>query len=83
MNEQGYKLIEEKGLLYPSESMIIAGTLDENKGNPFMITQSSRLPETPAAESTRVPLKTSTDKRGGEGKEGTLNTRRFVGKRTN
>ena len=28
-----------------------------------MITQSSRLPETPAAESTRVPLKTSTDKR--------------------
>ena len=44
--------------------MIIAGALDENKGNPFMITQSSRLPETPAAESTRVPLKTSTDKRG-------------------
>ena len=43
--------------------MIIAGTLDENRGNPFVITQSSRLPETPAAESTRVPLKTSTDKR--------------------
>ena len=63
LNEQGYTLIEEKGLLYPSESMIIAGTLDENKGNPFMITQSSRLPETPAAESTRVPLKTSTSKR--------------------
>ena len=64
LNEQGYMQIEEKGLLYPSESMIIAGALDENKGNPFMITQSSRLPETPAAESTRVPLKTSTDKRG-------------------
>ena len=63
LNEQGYTLIEEKGLLYPSESMIIAGALDENKGNPFMITQSGRLPETPAAESTRVPLKTSTDKR--------------------
>ena len=63
LNEQGYTLIEEKGLLYPSESMIIAGALDENKGNPFMITQSSRLPETPAAESTRVPLKTSTSKR--------------------
>ena len=63
LNEQGYTLIEEKGLLYPSESMIIAGALDENKGNPFMITQSSRLPETPAAESTRMPLKTSTDKR--------------------
>ena len=63
LNEQGYTLIKEKGLLYPSESMIIAGALDENKGNPFMITQSSRLPETPAAESTRVPLKTSTGKR--------------------
>ena len=63
LNEQGYTQIEEKGLLYPSESMIIAGALDENKGNPFMITQSNRLPETPAAESTRVPLKTSTDKR--------------------
>ena len=63
LNEKGYKQIEEKGLLYPSESMIIAGALDENRGNPFVMTQSSRLPETPAAESTRVPLKTSTDKR--------------------
>ena len=63
LNEKGYKQIKEKGLLYPSESMIIAGALDENRGNPFVITQSSRLPETPAAESTRVPLKTSTDKR--------------------
>ena len=63
LNEQGYMRIEEKGLLYLSESMIIAGALGENKGNPFMNTQSSRLPGTPAAESTRVPLKTSTDKR--------------------
>ena len=63
LNEKGYKQIEEKGLLYPSESMIIAGALDENRGNPFVITQSSRLLETPVAESTRVPLKTSTDKR--------------------
>ena len=63
LNEKGYRQIEEKGLLYPSESMIIAGALDENRGNPFVITQSSRLPEMPAAESTRVPLKTSTDKR--------------------
>ena len=63
LHEKRYKQIEEKGLLYPSESMIIAGALDENRGNPFVITQSSRLPETPAAESTRVPLKTSTDKR--------------------
>ena len=63
LHEKGYKQIEEKGLLYPSESMIIAGALDENRGNPFVITQTSRLPEMPAAESTRVPLKTSTDKR--------------------
>ena len=63
LHEKGYKQIEEKGLLYPSESMIIAGALDENRGNPFVITQTSRLPETPAAESTRIPLKTSTDKR--------------------
>ena len=63
LHEKGYKRIEEKGHLYPSESMIIAGALDENRGNPFVITQSSRLPETPVAESTRVPLKTSTDKR--------------------
>ena len=63
LHEKGYKQIEEKGLLYPSELMIIAGALDENRGNPFVNTQSSSLPETPAAESTRVPLKTSTDKR--------------------
>ena len=63
LDEKGYNQIKEKGLLYPSESMIIAGALDENRSNPFVITQSSRLSETPAAESTRVPLKTSTDKR--------------------
>ena len=63
LHEKGYKQIEEKELLYPSESMIIAGALDENRGNPFVTTQSSRLPETPAVESTRVPLRTSTDKR--------------------
>ena len=42
LDEKGYKQIEEKGLLYPSESMIIAGALDENRSNPFIITQSSR-----------------------------------------
>ena len=63
LDQKGYKQIEEKGPLYPSESMIIAGALDDNRGNRFIMTQSSRLPETPAAESTRVPLKTSIDKR--------------------
>ena len=43
--------------------MIIAGALDENRSNPFIMTRSNKLPETPAAEFTRVPLKTSTDKR--------------------
>ena len=64
LHEEGYKQIEEKGLLYPSESMIMAGALDENRGNPFVNTQGSSLPETPVAESTRVPSKTPTDKRG-------------------
>ena len=62
-DEKGYKQIEEKELLYPSEPVIMAGALDENRSNPFIITQSSKLPEIPVAESTRVPLKTSTDKR--------------------
>ena len=63
LDEKGYKQIEEKRLLYPSESMIIAGALDENRSNPFVMTRSSKLPETPTTESTRVPLKTSTDKK--------------------
>ena len=63
LDDKGYKQIDEKGLLFPLESMIIAGALDDNRSNPFIITQSSKLPETPTAESTRVPLKTSTDKR--------------------
>ena len=83
LNEQGYMLIEEKGLLYPSESMIIAGVLDENKGNPFMNTQSSRLPGTPVAESTRVPLKTPTKKREEKEKNAPLTPVRFVRKGTN
>ena len=69
LHEEGYKRIEEKGLLYPSESMIMAGALDENRGNPFVHIQSSRLQEMPMAESTRVPLKTSMDKRGVEEKK--------------
>ena len=50
---EGYKQIDEKGLLYPSESMIAAGA--------FM--PDSKIQGTPAAESTRVPLKASTGKR--------------------
>ena len=62
-DERGYRQIEEKGLLYPSESMIMAGALDENRSNPFVMTPSSKIQETPTAESTRVPLKTPADKK--------------------
>ena len=71
LNEKEYKQIEERDL-YPSESMIIAGALDENRSNPFVMTRSSKFPETPTAESTRVPLKTSTDKREVEEKKDLL-----------
>ena len=57
LDEKGYKQIDEKGLLFPLESMIIAGALEDNRSNPFIITPSSKLLETPTAESTRVPLR--------------------------
>ena len=60
---EGYKQIDEKGLLFPSESMIVAGALGENKGEPVHFMLDSKIQGTPAAESTRVPLKASTGKR--------------------
>ena len=60
---EGYKQIDEKGLLFPSESMIIAGALGEDKGEPVPFMPDSKIQRTPAAESTRVPLKASTGKR--------------------
>ena len=60
---EGYKQIDEKGLLYPSESMVVAGTLEENRGKPMPFIQDSKIQGIPTAESTRVPLKTSTEKR--------------------
>ena len=80
--EEGYKRIEEKGLLYPSESMIMAGALDENRDNPFVNTQGSSLPETPMAESTRVPSKTPTDKGGVEEKRELLTPNGLLEKKT-
>ena len=59
----GYKKIKEKGLLYPSESIILAGALNENRGEPQPSIQVSKIQATPTAESTRIPLRTSTDKR--------------------
>ena len=60
---EGYKQIDEKGLLYPSESMTVAGALEENRGEPALFMPDSKIQGTPTAESTRVPLKTSTEKR--------------------
>ena len=66
---EGYKQIDEKGLLYPSESMTVAGALEENRGGPTLFMPDSKIQGTPTAESTRIPLKTSTRKR--EAKEQT------------
>ena len=60
---EGYKKIEEKGLLYPSESMILAGALGREVGEPQPSMQISEIQATPTAESTRIPLRASTGKR--------------------
>ena len=60
---EGYEQIDEKGLLFPSESMIVVGALGEDKGEPVPFIPDSEIQGTPAAESTRVPLKASTRKR--------------------
>ena len=58
-----YKKIEERGLLFPSESMIMAGALEREVGEPQPSMQISKMQATPAAESTRIPLRISTEKR--------------------
>ena len=52
----------EKGLLFPSESMIMAGALEREVGEPQPSMQISKMQTTPAAESTRIPLRTSTER---------------------
>ena len=63
LETEGYKKIEEKGLLFPSESMILAGALEREIAEPQPTMQISKMQATPAAESTRIPLRTSTEKR--------------------
>ena len=58
-----YKQIDEEGLLFPSESMIVVGALGEDKAGPIPFMPDSKIQGTPAAESTRAPLKASTGKR--------------------
>ena len=60
---EGYEHIDEKGLLFPSESMIVVGALGGDKGEPVPFMPDSKIQGTPTAESTRVPLKASTGKR--------------------
>ena len=43
--------------------MIMAGALERGMGEPQHSMQISKMQATPAAESTRIPLRTSTDKR--------------------
>ena len=50
-----YKQINEKGLLYPSESMVVVGALEENRGEPAPFMSDSKIQGTPTAESTRIP----------------------------
>ena len=53
---EGYKKIKDKGLLFPSESMILAGALGKEVGEPQPSMQVSGIQTTPAAESTRKNL---------------------------
>ena len=63
LEAEEYKKIEEKRLLFPSESTIMAGALEREVGQPLPSMQISKMQTTPAAESTRIPLRTSTEKR--------------------
>ena len=74
MEAEEYKKIEEKGPLFPSESMIMAGALEWEIGEPQPSMQISKMQATPAAESTRKPLRTSTEKR-----EKTLTSEQLLG----
>ena len=53
--------IEEKGWIYPTElTKPIAGALDEFRLTPYHTLQASTIKGTPVAESTQVPMATST-----------------------
>ena len=47
--------------------MIVAGALEENRGGPTLFMLDSKIQGTPTAESTRIPLKASTEKREAKG----------------
>ena len=51
----GCKRIEEKGLLYPSESMILAEALNEERGEPQPSIQVSKIQATPLLNLLEYP----------------------------
>ena len=53
--------LKKKGWIYPTESTkLIAGASDEFRLTPYHTLQVSTIKGTPVAESTRVPMATST-----------------------
>ena len=54
-NIEGYKQIDEKGLLYPSESMIVAGVLEEIGVNPHPLCQIVKFRELPQPSPLESP----------------------------
>ena len=55
--------------------MIVAGALEENRSEPTLFMPDSKIQGTPTAESTRIPLMTSTEKKGSKGAERTFGPR--------
>ena len=52
---EGYKQIGEKGLLYPSELMIVAGALEENRGEPHPLCLTVKFRELPQQSPLEYP----------------------------
>ena len=65
--------------MYPSESMILAGALNKDRGEPQPSIQVSKIQAAPTAESTRIPLRTSTDKREASNQKEPLNSKTIAG----
>ena len=63
LEKEEAEIIRQGALKAQGEFETLEQKQDENRGNPLIITQNSKIQETPMAESTRVPLKTSTDRR--------------------
>ena len=56
--------IEEKAHIFPVESMTLTGGPTNEGQSPTRTMHLTNIKNTPDAESTRLPIKTSTDKKG-------------------